>query len=68
MTNTTIAVSENTKRLLDVIKKGLGLKTYDETVETLAKEKKKLLLEKYFGIGKGIKTKFVREKNDRNIT
>ncbi len=66
---TTIAIDFETKRLLDTLKKVLGLKSYDETIRELAQSKNALLLGEIAGILPKNAPPFTRDKKDfdRNI-
>lgn len=59
----TVPVREDTKKLLDEFKEVLGAKSYDETVQALAKGKNFMLLKGLRGMLKGT-PKFVRDKRD----
>ncbi|HLD75795.1 MAG TPA: hypothetical protein VI874_02160 [Candidatus Norongarragalinales archaeon] len=61
-----IPVKKETKDTLDLFKKILGTKTYDQTVQELSKANSLKLLTELEGIWKGAPN-FKREKNDRNF-
>lgn len=58
---TTVQVQEDTRRLLEKLKKQMGLGTYDEVIKRLAKLKSGVP-ESLFGACKG-SHRFVREKD-----
>jgi phage terminase large subunit-like protein len=58
--STTIQVKRRNLRLLEALKKQMGLKSYDEVIEWLLAEKAKLPLD-MFGIDKGKISKFTEE-------
>jgi len=61
---TTVQVTEETRRLLEKLKKELGLNSYDDVIKKLAKPKAGVP-ESLFGACKG-SAHFVREKEDEH--
>jgi len=61
---TTVQVGEDTRRLLEKLKKQMGLGTYDEVIKRLAKSKSGVP-ESLFGACKG-SLRFVREKEQEH--
>ena len=61
---TTVQVREDTRRLLERLKKQMGLGTYDEVIKRLAKSKSGVP-ESVFGACKG-SLRFVREKEQEH--
>lgn len=63
----TIAVSRETKKLVDERRKELGAETYDEALKILARPKGLGRLRELEGILKGTPP-FVRDRRDRNFS
>jgi predicted CopG family antitoxin len=61
---TTVQVRDDTRRLLEKLKKEMGLGTYDEVIKKLARSKSGLP-ESLFGACKGSR-RFVREKEQEH--
>jgi hypothetical protein len=61
---TTVQVREDTRRLLETLKRQMGLGTYDEVIKRLAKAKSGLP-ESLFGACKGSRG-YVREKEQEH--
>jgi len=69
MSMTTIKVSRNTLRELEMFKKSLNITTYDEAIRRLLKEYRRNVLKKYFGIDSGRVSEFREEDRggDREV-
>ena len=61
MSQTTIKVSRATLRRLEKVREALGARTYDEAINALIKEYRRLLLERNFGVDRGRITSFTEE-------
>jgi hypothetical protein len=62
---TTVQVGEDTRRLLENLKRQMGLGTYDEVIKRLARSKSGVP-ESLFGACKG-SLRFVREKEQEHV-
>lgn len=62
---TTVQVGEDTRRLLEKLKKQMGLETYDAVIKRLARSKSGVP-ESLFGACKGSR-RFVREKEQEHV-
>jgi hypothetical protein len=62
---TTVQVGEDTRRLLEKLKRQMGLGTYDEVIKRLARSKSGVP-ESLFGACKG-SLRFVREKEQEHV-
>jgi len=61
-----IPVKKETKEKIDAFRRALGAKSYDETLNALAKRSNFLLIKDLKGILKGA-PRFVRDKRDRDF-
>ena len=61
-----IPVKRDTKKLVDVLRKNMGTKSYDETLKKLARTNSILVLKDLRGLLKGTPP-FEREKHERRF-
>ncbi|MHA1583151.1 MAG: VapB-type antitoxin [Candidatus Baldrarchaeia archaeon] len=59
--STTIKVSKSTLRKLEKFKVKMGVKTFEEVILRLIDEKRRELVERFFGIDKGKISRFSEE-------
>ena len=58
---TTIRVSKETARILEAEKKRMGAKSIEEVILNLLKERRKRIVEEYFGVDRGKITGFTED-------
>lgn len=61
-----IPVRRDTKKLVDVLRKNMGTKTYDETLRHMARTNSIMVLKDLRGIFKGM-PRFERDKRERHF-
>lgn len=59
--STTIRISRSLLALLEQEKRRLGAKSIEETIRRLLAERRRLLVEKFFGIDKGRVSRFTED-------